>query len=773
MIKLTSESAADKRNPALKAIRARIAKTSTEPGVYRWLDKEGNVLYVGKAKNLRNRLKSYVAADGMKSQGPWKMALVEQIHDFDAIVTNTELEALLLETNLIKERKPKYNVLMKDDKHHVYFKITMQDAFPRTEIVRRMEHDKAKYFGPFLTAWELRNTLDMLHRVLGYRSCAKSLDILNRDPKNTAALKPCLESQIGQCNGLCTGTLSQEEYRARMDAVVSFFRGQYDPVLVRAKELMQQAATEKKFERAAEFRNVIQYIESLKEKQIVSDTSKEDMDAIGVALLSGKAQVVLLRKRGGKLLSEYQLSLQGWAEDIGSILSQFIPQYYAETQDIPEIILLPCDIADAAVLAEWLCAKREARVTFRVPERGKKSSLLDLAMKNAEQKVKQSEAKWESEARNIESALEELQTQLKLPTKPKRIEGYDISHLGGEYTSASMVVMHDGKPKRDHYRSFTIRSLGDGKIDDYKSLQEALRRRLKYLVTSFEQEEAEWEEKKVCTGRAKKSDIEQIQGILPTLRPLETFDYTEFFVLRKEETVIGFARVHAAQKTSFALSHVWVHADHRVELLHFLLRRITKSIKKGKLYSCVDHADENLYASLGFRHLLALPAFLKIDEPDKEIAVMFDAFQNKIDPSFMTRPDLLLIDGGKGQLNAVVDVLKEYALDIPVAGLAKRYEEVFLPGESHSIALAPNTPASFLLQRLRDEAHRFANSLREGKGMRAMTQSALDGIAGIGPKTRTELLKTFGSVEGIKAATDEALKSVLSEAQIQALRKAL
>ena len=330
-------------------LQQRVHQMPTEPGVYRWLDADGNVLYIGKAKNLRARLRSYVQKPDA-SLGPWKRALIERIADVDVTVTTTELEALILETNLIKENRPKYNVMMKDDKNYVYACITMYEHAPKLEIIRRMIDKKAKHFGPFLSSYHLRRTLDVLQEVIGYRACTESIERFNRDPDASASDTPCLEHQIGQCNGLCIGEVSLDDYTCRMEEVVAFFRGRHAPVLDRARDLMKEAATRQQFERAAKLRDAIQFIESLAERQYVSDPAGENVDAMGVILESGKAQAVILRVRNGRVVDEHALVLSGEPQSLSAALMEFIPQYYDTQTDIPPVVLISEDLEEVHLL---------------------------------------------------------------------------------------------------------------------------------------------------------------------------------------------------------------------------------------------------------------------------------------------------------------------------------------------------------------------------------------------------------------------------------------
>ncbi|MDA1208839.1 MAG: excinuclease ABC subunit UvrC [bacterium] len=779
-------------NPHLKDLAKIVSTMPQKPGVYRWLDEAGTVLYVGKAKKLRDRLKSYVSKPN-KNIGPWKLSLIKNIAGLETTITQSELEALVLETNLIKEMKPKYNVLMKDDKNYVYVQITIADVCPTIDITRQMDNKKAKYFGPFLTAQRVRYTLDLLQDILGYRSCKESIRALNTQrqiPKlkthkpqfttynlQPTTSTPCLQFQIGQCNGLCTGKISPEEYGKRMHAVIDFFKGNHTEAKRLAKVMMKEAANNKKFERAARLRDALAAIEKMKETQMASDTSGQHADYLAVVIAAGKAQAVVLQERGGKLIGEQSIALKGQPDSIVEALEQFIPQYYTAMPDIPNTVVISEEIEDHEVMQEWLQSIRGKHVDLWVPERGKKSKLLELAIANAEEKLRQQAAAWEAAARNLEEALEQVRDAIGLPDVPKRIEGYDISHLGGTETVGSMVVMINGKPNNKDYRSFTIQTLKEGDIDDYKALKEVLRRRLRHLSD----EVGQWKEKGVLIGKARKGEDKQIEEIIAQHKEelgQNTFSYKDFTLARKEKEIIGFGRMTTHKDKTIELQSIWVHQDYRGQKLgKFISRSILKKIKKGKVYILINQKLEEYYASLGFRHVHTPPDILKKElvsdtHPSScNMVMLYNIADNKEDTSLKSKPDLLVIDGGKGQLSSVVEVLKELELDIPVIGLAKKYEEVFVPGNPVSILLPNNSQGSFLLQRLRDEAHRFANAHREKRLSKRTIGSALDDVPGIGPKTRKELLTTFRTVENIKDASDDELLKLITQTQLKAIRE--
>jgi excinuclease ABC subunit C len=726
---------------SLVQLKARIAKAPSKAGVYRWIGSPGDILYVGKAKNLRKRLQSYVSKTNV-SDGPWKKALRAHIKDFDVTVTGSELEALVLETNLIKQHRPKYNVMMKDDKNYVYVRISNQE-FPKVEIVRQMEHDGARYFGPFLSSFETRRTLDMLDAIFHFRVCGESLRVMNHSeagsisvPKTNqspvhqspvARLRPCLDFHIGKCAGLCAGAIAKEQYRESVEHVADFFRGDRDPVRRRTQELMKEAAAARKFEKAAHLRDVLAVIDAMEETQRVSDPSEGDSDVWGVALLSGRAQAVLMRQRSGRIIGEQSMELAGFAETVAEVLEQILPQYYDIAADIPPLILVPEEPADGPAIEALLRLHGAHAVTLRAPERGKKSKLLELAKENAERKAEQREAKWEAEARNTKNALEELQQTLCLPSAPVRIECYDISHLGGTETVGSMAVALGGKVQTAHYRSFTLRTIKEGVIDDYRALREVLLRRLKHLKDIKEEEKA-WKEEGITFGKARKADLPRIIELFHTYADdigADNIPVKDFLVARHSDVIVAFARFFplksdkGSKSTLTLLRSVLVVKEFRGQRLgQFLVRKMLTQVKKGKIYITINPELEEYYAQVGFRHVIkhppAIDEFLRSHsaKPDT-LVMMYEAIAHKPDASLASRPDLILIDGGKGQLATAVEAVSSMLFDIPIASLAKREEEVFITGHSDPVHFPKESQGKFLLMRLRDEAHRFANRHRE------------------------------------------------------------
>jgi len=757
-----------------------VAKLPGEPGVYRWLDADKNVLYVGKAKSLKKRMTTYVQ-DGVK-RSAWTEMMVRQIADFEVTIVTSELEAFILESNLIKQLKPKYNIMLKDDKGYVYVRISREE-YPRIDVVRRLESDSARYFGPFLGARSTYQTIEMLDSILRFRACKKSLDVLN-DGKDMPGT-PCLDQQIGKCCGLCIGAVMKEDYRERVAVVERFSRGNVESVKKSALDQMKQAAADTKFERAARLRDVVKFIEDLEKRQIVSDASGENADVFGIALSHGKIQAVLLRERDGKVVEQMAFALKGEAENSVHAMGQFLPQYYEDTQDLPDLIILSEALPEAELLTTWLSQRKGKNVRIIVPERGKKSKLLEMAERNAEEKVQQQFAAWEAEIKTVEGALTELASLVKLAAPPRRIEGYDISHLGGTATVGSMVVFVNGKPKREHYRSFNMKTVQSGAIDDYKSIKETLRRRLSYLTDGLKTVVAELKKQGIVIAKAKKSDqknIEEMSKNSPDDIVTDPILAKDYVLAWQGQEIVGHCRLAQLGGVVPMIRSLWVREDQRGSKLgQALLRTLLSRVKKGKVYlHCDQESLIEYYGEIGFQVIHEPPLLLadtlrgwqKIDPSRSEgIVLIYIVSKQKADASFTDRPDLLLIDGGKGQLSAAMEALADLGLHIPVAGLAKREEEIFLPEESAPLIVATGSPARFLLQRVRDEAHRFANARREKRLDLAMTHSKLDEVPGIGDQTRPVLLKRFGSADGVIEASDADLLTVLTQSQLLGLRK--
>jgi excinuclease ABC subunit C len=641
----------------------------TDPGCYLFLDGEGIILYVGKAKNLRKRVSSYFQKTKKSSKTD---SLVKKIRKIETRVVKTEMEALILENNLIKEHLPKYNILLRDDKNFLYLRIT-NEAFPRLEITRRIVRDGSFYLGPKTSAKKFRETIAFCQKVFQIRTCklefAKfepGLKII-QNPENRKI--PCLDFHIKKCSGPCAGSLSVEEYQSDIQRMKQFLRGDTREVIQDLQGKMMMAAKERNFEHAAKLRDLIQSIEASTLKQTVQFSDLTHRDFISFVRVDRSVFFVRIAFRNGKYLDQNEVEFR--AEEFATeveVLEQFLLQFYERVDEMPSEIYIPTEIENEAELVFLLSEKFEGvRCKIMVPQRGEKKQALEIAHKNAQKFAEQTQGQALSQAENFSKALPELAEVLGLSSPPRRIECYDISHFAGEQTVASQVVFVDGKPKKSEYRRFHIKDLKPGEIDDFKSLNEVLRRR--------------------------------------------------FLGMKNEQFVFEKAAADIAKKME-------------------------------------EETRED--------------ASLEAEEPKEESRI----------------PDLIVIDGGKGQLSAVMKLFLEGGADnalLPegfdpqrqIISLAKRKEEVFVPGGSDPIELSKDSAASKLLQRLRDEAHRFAISFNRNLRTKVLIKSALDEISGIGPSTKKKLLSTLGSVSGIKNASDESLLQIINAKQLANIRKNL
>jgi excinuclease ABC subunit C len=609
-------------------LKERLNSLPAKPGVYLMKDATGQIIYVGKAIHLRNRVRSYFHASN--GQTGKLRRLVDHIADFEFIVTGSELEALILECNLIKKYRPRYNVRLKDDKRYPYIKISMQDDFPRIYTVRRMQNDGARYFGPYTSSRAVRQTMELLRKLFPYLTCKREITGNDR--------RPCLYYHINRCAGPCIGAVSREDYRALIQQIILFLEGRQERIIVDLQGQMEEAAQRLDFERAAALRDQIQALQLVIERQKIVFAARNDEDVIAFAREDGQACVQVFFIRSGKLVGREYFVLTGTQdEDSREIMSSFVKQFYDKAASIPSTILVQHDIDEALVIESWLRQKRGTKVALRVPRRGRGRELVQMVAENAAETLTQLRAEWAADEAKQVTALDELQKYLQLAEAPTRIECYDISNIHGRAATGSMVVFVKGVPRKSDYRRFRIKTVHGA--DDYAMLQEVLRRRFKRVAESRQS-------------------------------------------------------------------------------------RRTRDAQGGASSEEGEQGEQEVWGLL---------------------------------------PDLLIVDGGKGQLNAAVEVLAERSVeDVPAIGLAKKNEEVFLPGRSKPVVLPRDSEALYLLQRVRDEAHRFAigyhRRLREKKGL----TSVLDEIPGIGPKRRQALLKHFGSVEAIRVASVEELAAVQS-----------
>jgi excinuclease ABC subunit C len=594
-------------------LKDKLQTLPTKPGVYLMRDEQGEVIYVGKAINLRHRVRSYFQASTSHSLKLHR--LIYHIADFDFIVTDSEIEALILECNLIKEHRPKYNIRLKDDKRYPYIKITWQEDYPRILVTRRMERDGARYFGPFTAVWAVHQTLDMLRRLFPYLTCTR--EITGQDTR------ACLYYHIGRCAGPCIGAISKEEYRALIRRIFLFLEGKAEKIVADLQAQMTSAAEALDFERAAALRDQIRAIEWVTKQQKIALAVGKDEDVIALARENDDTCVQVFFIRQGKLIGREYFILDGTTEeDEAEIVASFVKQFYDDAAYVPMKVILPTNVEEALVIEAWLRSKKGSKVKLHVPKRGRQRELVQMAAENAAETLASLRAQWMADEGRSVKALAQLQEHLGLEEAPTRIEGYDISNIQGTAATGSMVVFVKGVPRKSDYRRFRIRTVEGA--DDYAMMQEVLRRRFKRAIE----------------GRA-------------------------------EEEGKG--------------ADVWT-----------------------------------------------------------------------------ILPDLVIIDGGKGQLNAALEILEEVGLkgEVPAIGLAKKQEEIFLPGRSEPLVLPRDSQGLYLLQRIRDEAHRFAIGYHRKLRAKKSLASILEEVPGIGPKRRQALLQHFGSIEAIRQASVEELAAV-------------
>ena len=463
-------------------IKEELKKLPAKPGVYLMHDKSDAIIYVGKAISLKNRVRQYFQAGRRVS--PKIERMISQIDHFEYIITDSEVEALVLENNLIKEHEPKYNTMLKDDKTYPYIKATVYEDFPRLIYSRQTKKDKCKYFGPFTNVTAARDTLEFAHKIYRIRTCRRVL------PRDIGKERPCLNYHIGKCNAPCQGYISKEEYRQRVDAAVEFLNGNYAPILKSLQEKMMAASEEMQFEKAIEYRDLLNSVKQIAQKQKITHNDGEDKDIIALAADDRDAVVQVFFIRDGKLIGRDHFYVKIGNEDTKEqILTTFVKQFYSGTPFIPREIMLPEEIDDHEVLAEWLGEKRGGKVYIRIPQKGMKEKLVELAQKNAELVLSQDKEKIKREEGRTIGAMKEIAGWLDLPGL-QRVEAFDISNINGFETVGSMVVYEKGKPKRSDYRKFKLRTVTGP--DDYASMHEVLTRRFTHGMR--EQEEMQEKE---------------------------------------------------------------------------------------------------------------------------------------------------------------------------------------------------------------------------------------------------------------------------------------
>ncbi len=595
------------------AIKRRLRAVPDAPGVYLFRDTRGQVIYVGKALRLRDRLRSYFT--DAYAQTARVSELVRRVYDFEFVTTANEVEALVLECNLIKNYRPRFNIRLKDDKNYLYLKLPVTEEYPRVHYSRRVQNDGALYFGPYTSAQSLRGTVKSIRQLLPFRTCSD--EIFKQG-------KVCLDFHIKRCPGPCERRIGADDYKARIHEVALFMEGRSDVLVRELHGRMEGAADRLDFENAARYRDQLQSIERIADRQKVLTHGRDDQDLVAYARRGGEVFVEVAYVRQGKMVGHDGHPLDGAADATeAELLRGFVLQYYASATHVPRVVILPGALEEPELMAGWLGQRRGGPVSIEVPQRGRKRALVTQLAETAAQELEQLRIQADYDRSRTEPMLAALAEALDLEVPPKRIECYDISNIQGDSAVGAMVVFEDGRPRNDHYRHFRIKFTPGP--NDFAMLQEVLRRRLERLESAQRREEAD---------------------------------------------VVG-------------------------------------------------------------------------------------------DRSFTSRPDLILIDGGKGQLSAALEVLESagYA-DIPTFSLAKEREEIFAPGRADPIVQEKNSPGMFLVQRIRDEAHRFAiTHHRKVRSRKALT-SPLDSVEGIGPARKRVLLRHFGSVQAIREAAVEDIMAL-------------
>ena len=591
------------------SFKNRLRDVPKNPGVYLHSNVKKEIIYVGKANSLQDRLKYYFSPQ--IDATPKIKELMNNIHDFDFIVTESEQEALLLENQLIKKYQPKYNARLKDDKSYPYIKITKSEEFPQIVISRNPKNDKNKYYGPYSSISSVRQTLDLLSKIFPYRTCTK--EITGKDKK------ACLEFDIGRCKAPCIGNSDQAEYEEIISSVEKFLSGKTSPIVKEIKNEMVKASNAQNYERAAVYRDRIKAIERILEKQKVSGLGYETFDLISCVKIDNEAMIIVFNIRKGNMIAHEKFRIERTeSTEVEEIIRLFLYDYYSKSIFIPNSILVSEYPSEKNIIKDFLENKSKKKINISIPVRGTKKKLLEMGTSNAKESLKQWQIKWINDSKKTRKALNDLQNELGLINLPNRIECFDISHIQGSNVVASMSVFENGLPKKSDYRRFKI---SEDKNDDFAAMREVINRRYKKLL--------------------EKKDISK-----------------------------------------------------------------------------------------------------KLD-------------------SFSKVPDLILIDGGKGQLSSALQVLLELGFsNIPIAGIAKREEEIFMPYNEEPIILDRSSQGLYLIQRVRDEAHRFAITYHRNIRQKKSIQSELDTINGIGKVKKKALLKKFGSTEKIKNSSIKEIATI-------------
>ncbi|MEU4216305.1 excinuclease ABC subunit UvrC [Actinoplanes sp. NPDC026623] len=706
------------------------------PGVYRFRDPTGRVIYVGKAKSLRNRLNSYFADTWTLHARTQQMVTTAAAVDW--VTVGSEVEALQLEFSWIKEFDPRFNVKYRDDKSYPFLAVTLNEEYPRLQVMRGAKRKGVRYFGPYSHAWAIRETLDLLLRVFPARTC--STGVFKRAGQIG---RPCLLGYIGKCSAPCVGTVSAEQHRAIVDDFCDFMAGRTDSFVKRLERDMLDASEELEFEKAARLRDDIAALRKAMEKQTVVLGDGTDADVVAFAEDPLEAAVQVFHVRDGRVRGQ-----RGWVvekvEDLttGDLVHHFCTQVYGDEHgenDVPRELLVPALPPDAVALENWLSEHRGSRVSLRVPQRGDKRSLLETVARNAGESLARHKLRRAGDLTTRSKALDEIAEALGMESAPLRIECFDVSQIQGTDVVASMVVFEDGLARKSEYRRFAVRGNPDGSgTDDLAAMSEVMRRRFaRYRAQSA-----------LTSGPADEDKAATVDDMAVT--------GDDMAVIGGDMAVAGEGETVAGEDMAVAGDGEAVNGD--------------VAVTAGRAGGEEEPAAGEGEPAIGEGE----PA---IGEGEPAIGEL-----PGIDPltgrprRFAYPPNLVVVDGGQPQVNAVAAVLSDLGItDVALCGLAKRLEEVWLPGEDYPVILPRTSEALYLLQRVRDEAHRSAITFHRQRRSKRMTASSLDDIPGLGETRRKALLRHFGSLKRLGQATPEEIAEVpgIGRRTAEAVLKAL
>jgi excinuclease ABC subunit C len=678
------------------------------PGVYIFKDENNNILYVGKAKDLKKRVSSYFA--DTKNIPQKTFSLRKTAKHLEYITVSSELEALLLETNYIKAHRPKYNILMKDDKNFVYITIEKESDFPKIDIVRKREKKNAWYFGPKTSKKTTEALLSLFKKIFLLRSCR--LDIFET-PSGIECKGhekyPCIEYQMNRCSAPCIGKISSESYKKSLSYLIDFLRGHDENIRNELKRMMQEQASQQKFENAAKIRDMMFSLESFGAKQMIEQNKEVSQDIIGIYQEKTESFVCVFQIRAGKLINHTNIQLINSGE-ISEILESFLVSFYDLASDMPQEIILPQLLENQENIEEFFRIQYHTKIVFTTPKQGIKKDLLVLAEQNAKKEAENHLASFEKQKTKKEQIIKDLLPLFSPHSFPHRIEGYDISHFGGENTVASMVVFCDTKPKKSEYRHYTITKLKKGEINDYASLQEVISRRIMeieyeihkntntFSVEDFLCKEEKKGKNEIILSLSRKNTEKILFSITLIKHSAKLFEIIDFSLPCDTETEKFFHILFQILPKKFFEKHFWILDSHKdfFENIGFQKRKtLEKNWKKNPGLVPLEIVKTS-------RKKSGYALFLKPTQKPKPL------------------PQMILIDGGKGQISAVHEVFLEHNwkyensafiknnTKIIVCSLAKENEEIFFPGEKTPRPLKNTSEGSFFLQRIRDESHRFA-----------------------------------------------------------------